>query len=847
MSAPGAIFDLDIQQPDEFVPLPDEDDGEITNIDDGEGGLLAILGPMEEEAEGQGGGFYTNLAEELPEYVLQKIASDLLERITQDQESRKKSDEQYAKGLMQTGIGEPAPGGADFDGAARTTHPMLAEAAVDFQARIMKELWPAGAKGPVRPNIVGDVTKEKTERAERKTAFLNYQISTIIKEARPTLEKMLTQVPLAGAQYIRQWWDPRLDRVRWTFVPFEKVWIPEGAADYYSATRRTYGETLDGVEFRLRVDSRLYRDVISSPPPSTPDESAAQAANQKIEGVTATSPNLDAQRQVYETMTYLEVSDEMAMLLDFEQPGKLYPYLITIDQADRKILAIYRDWEQEDKTCGPIDHLYEFPFIPWRGAHPVGLAQMVGGLSAAATGALRALLDSAFIANTQGGFILKGSGTSSQTKRPQIGQYQEIDAGGLETPDIRQKVMSFATKEPSQTLFQLLGFVQDAGRGVVRTTLDDDSLNATSNVPVGTQISRVDESLVVFSSLHGRLHEAFDRLLGGLHRLNRQYLPETYRIENGPEILVYRRDFEGPCDVQPVSEPTIYSDQQRFAQNTAIVQRADAKPELYNHLKVERRLLKSFKIADVDELLVAEPEPVEANAVAENMTLAKGGMAYVYDDQDHLAHLQVHLDFMQSPLLGANPIIAPRYLKNALDHCADHILHFYVQHTTQLVEAAAGMPSTALVGQDPKVKVAFDRLLALASQKVMPDTEQAFSKVIPVMGAALAMLQKMQGQPQPMDPAKAALEAATAETERKTKQDQMTGALKARQMELDAKDTAIAEANKAQIAKAGNAAHLAGQLLTVQTQKEIAATKLVKPAPAPKPSFSDWRSLTPNQ
>lgn len=788
----------------EIEPL----EGEIHNEMAPDGSMIVTLGEAEEYAREDGeGGFYENLAEILPEQVMSRIATELLQKIEQDKESRKARVDQYEEGIRRTGMGKDAPGGAQFEGASKTVHPVLTEACIDYESRIIKELWPTG--GPVKAKINGAVTTEKTDRAARKVDYMNWQLTTGIKEARSVVEKTLTQVPLGGSQFIKVWQDHRLKRPRFQFISIDKIYLPAVADSYHSANRRTFGDTVTAIDVEQRMAQGLYRKLEIGRTSMVPEADKAQQANAKIDGKDAQpGMNVDDAREIYETMALLEVSDDMAEILNHEEPGELYPYLITMDVQSKEVLAFYRDWEEGDEAREPIEHLFEFPFISWEGAYGVGLPQIIGSLAGSATGALRALLDSAHIANMQGGLLLKGSGTGGQTKTGNPGEYIEID-GGLETDDIRKKVMPFATKDPSPVLFQLLGFLVEAAKGAVRTSLDETPADTAANVPVGTQFMRTEEGLVVFSSIHGRVHAAFDRLLAGLHRLNRLYLPESVRVDAaGKEIMVKRADFEGPADIQPVSDPTIFSDQQRLAQITAIQQRAATVPGIYDNIAVEKRFLKQLKVADFEELLVKQPQPEEMNAINENLALSFGRPVVAFPDQEHLAHLQAHLDFANSPVLGSNPIIAPKFLPGFVQHCAEHIVYHYVKTTTELVTHAAGRDAAELMSTDPEVKEAFDRLLAMASQHVVPSMAQDFEGAMPVLQAALAKLQAMAPKP-PIDPSAAALEVAKAETDRKTQNDHSQGA-------LNAQKNAIA-ADRNRITQEGN---------TLRAQTEIARTGL---------------------
>lgn len=860
MSAAGARSELpedrqapetDVQEGEQvgdYVSLNalNDDSGDTPTIETAEdGSLIVTIGQAYEKP--QEGDFYANLADGIvPENILEKLSTDLLRKIEQDKDSREDRDKQYEEGVRRTGLGKDAPGGASFEGASRVVHPMMTEACVDYSARIIKELWPVA--GPVKKSMVGAPTREKDEKATRKAEFLNYQLTKQIKEARAVMETTLTQVPLGGVEYIKQWWDHRLKRPRWAFVGVDDVYLPANAEGWYLSQRRTIKETISNFTIQERVDSGIYRDCHLSPVAMPPEQSKTAAANDKIEGKQPDGLNIDGDRDVYETMAYLEITPEMADVLGVEEEGRLYPYLISIDLQSKKVLALYRDWEEDDDTLEPIDHIFEFPFIPWRGAYAIGLPQIIGGLSGAATGALRALLDSAHIANTQGGLILKGSGAGSQTKRADFGEFTEIDGGGMETPDIRAKVMQFNTKEPSTVLFQLLGFLVEAGKGTIRTSMDESAIDSNANTPVGTQLSRVEEGLVVFSAIHGRIHEAFNRLLTGLHRLNRLYLPDSLRVDaEGKEILVKRSDFEGPPDVMPTSDPTIYSDQQRFAQMTALEQSSAMNPGLFDNRKIQVAKLKLWKIPDAEQYLVPEPEAHELNAVNENVSMALGKPVQAFPDQDHIAHLEVHLQFMASPMFGSSPLIAPKFLAPALQHIIEHMVMAYAKMNADLITGAAGRNAVELMStSDIEVKAEFDKLLAMASGHVMQISTETFQKAMPVIQQAQALLQKFQPPP-PMDPAQAALATAKAETERRGQADQMQGALKAKQIQQQAtsdqqKNAAMFERNQIQreIGEQRASTDLARTVLETNTARDVAATKVETGRGS---NFSDGSSL----
>jgi hypothetical protein len=836
---------------EEYITIEgaDPDDDRI-DLDEEE--TVATIGPgTEREDDLPDQEFYSNLALTIPPAVSSKIAADLLRKIDQDKDAREKRVDQYDMALRRTGLGKDAPGGAQFEGASRVVHPMITEACIDYAARIMKELMPIS--GPVKPRIVGIPTTQKVEKAERKSQHLNWQVTTQIKEARSVLETTFTQVPLGGDGYVLQYWDGRFKRPIWKFIPMDYVFIPFSASDFYSSHRKTYQEILADVDFKQRVEQGLYKETKTSAPSQRPEFNKAEQANQKIEGKTDEGQNLDGERIIYTTMTYLEVTEDLVPYLTQENVGEIYPYILAIDKESKEILSWQRNWESDDETKEPLDHLYEFGFIPWRGAQSIGMGQIIDGLSAAATGALRALLDSAHANNTLSAFVLKGTGISGQTTNATIGALTEIDAG-LECDDVRKRIMTPPFNPPSQVLFQLLGFLVETARGLVRTTMDENPDQMSPNTPVGTQLSRVEEGLVVFSSIHARAHAGLNRLLRGLHRLNKMYLPETIQVdEDGREIFVRRSDYEGPVDVEPVSDPTIYSDQQRFYQIQAIEDSAMKFPNLYNIRAIQKRKLALWRVPDVEEILPPQPEPKETNAVSENLEMALGRPVQAFPHQDHMAHLSVLMDFMQNPALGGNPLFGPVYMPLALKHAAEHIALYYATTVMETVKIATKTDPQDLEDNDPKVKMLVDQLYMQASATVMEPLAQGMQSVMPILQAAMQQMAAMAPKP-PIDPAAAAIQAATQETQRKGQKDAADHSLdQARLQHTIEKDSQQIQTDQqrnaadfARVDENRDAAELEAQTrirttqMDNQTAHDIARAKIESGAPT---RFSDGSSL----
>ena len=755
---------------------------EVSDVEDtDDGGAIVRFGEDEESPEGAGE-FYANLAEDFPESQLDELSQEFLDYIKKDREARKKRDEQYEEGIRRTGLGDDAPGGAQFQGASRVVHPMLTEVCVDFSARAIKEIFPPD--GPAKDQIIGDETPEKVAKARRKTRYLNWQLTQQIPEFRAELEQLLTQVPLGGAQYLKIPYDKAKKRATPIFIGIDDVLLPFAATNFYSAERKTHVQYVTEMEFLRRMRSGMYRDVDLAPTSAEPDVSKSEKANNKIEGRDSNAYNVDGLRTIYEIYAIAELDDETG----------LAPYIISIDDATGKVLSVYRNWQEDDETREEMQWIVEWPFVPWRGAYPIGIPQMIGGLSAAATGALRALLDSAHIANFPGMLKLKGGREGGQSERIDPTEVKEVE-GGAFSDDIRKIAMPLPFNQPSEVLFRLLGFLIDAGKGVIKTTLEDIADNQ-ANMPVGTQLARIEQGMVVFNAIHARLHDAMKRTLAVLHRINAMYLEEDEVKDETGQLLVKRSDFEGAMDVVPVSDPNIFSEAQRFAQVQALSQRAMALPQIYNLRKVEERILNQMRIPNVKELLLPAPEPKEMNSVNENVAASLGRPISAFPQQDHLAHLQVHLDFLTSPILGSSILIAPQFVPVMLNHIKEHIALWYATHVFEVASEAAGRDiSDFQKVKDNEVKQEFDRLLAATSQRVVPDAAEAFSALPQIVQQAMSMMQQLQGMNAPQDPRMA---AQMAETQRKAAADQASVAVEQARLKLDEAKVQLAAAEKQQ-------------------------------------------------
>ena len=762
------IFDADEESDVEELP----DGSAIVRLDD-------LKGPEENPD------FYANMAESMDTYDLQSLAIKYLDLIDKDKEAREERDKQYEEGIRRTGLGQDAPGGAQFMGASKVVHPIMAEACVDFAAKAIKELFPPD--GPVKTKIIGEVTEEKVEKAERKRDFMNWQLTEQIEEYRDEQEQMLTQLPLGGSQYLKLWYDESKKRPCAEFVPIDNIYLPFAAGNFYTAQRVTEVQDITQEEYEIRVKNGLYIDLDIYKPSEEPKQSKSQKATDRVEGKTDSGTNVDGIRRVYHIGTWLECDSDTIC------KGERAPYILMIDETEREVIGLYRNWEDGDETYAKLDWLIEFKFIPWRGAYAIGLPHLIGGLSAALTGALRALLDSAHINNAPTMLKLKGAKISGQSTTIEPTQVAEIE-GAPGVDDVRKIAMPVPFNPPNAVLFQLLGWLTDAAKGVV-TTSEEKIANASNTMPVGTAQALIEQGAAVFSSIHARLHESQRRVLRVLARLNRWHLDEQYKAEMVEDLAVTQDDFETNSDIVPVSDPHIFAEAQRYAQIQTLAARAQANPDLYNRLAVEKRILKQIKLPDINEVLPDPQDIKEMNPALENVAMTLGKPVGAFPMQDHMAHLQTHLAYATDPLYGSNPIMAPVFIPAVLEHIKQHLTLWYLNQADTYTTVALGRPFNILK-VEPVIREA-QQLLAAATQHVHKDSGEMLDNVGNTIGQMLQMVQQMRGAQQPQDPSiQALLQAQMAETQRKAAKDQVDAQLKAQDMAAEDKradDRLVAE------------------------------------------------------
>ena len=755
----------------------DEVEDEIIELDDGS----VVINYTETKKPSEDPEFYANLAEELDDGVLDDLAFEYLDLIEVDRESRSQRDKQYEEGIRRTGLGNDAPGGANFEGASKVVHPIMAEACVDFAANASRELLPPD--GMVKSEIKGLSDPTKIAVAERKTNFLNWQLTEQIEEYRDEMEQLFTQLPLGGSQYLKWRFDKDLNRPVPEWIPIDNLLLPFSSTNFYSAPRITEQQDITEDAFKVRIDSGEYRDIdVYTSDLDTDKQTKAEKANDKVEGKTEPTKNVDGVRRIYEVTCFLRLEDDPLT------SGERAPYVMTIDEITGKVVALYRNWEAGDTRRRKLDWIVEYKFIPWRGAYAIGMPHLIGGLSAALTGALRALMDAAHINNSQTMLKLKGGRIGGQTDRIEPTQVVEIE-GSPGVDDVRKLAMPMPFNAPSSVLFSLLGWLTDAAKGVVKTS-EGRIAEAGNNMPVGTTQALIEQGSKVFSSIHARLHRSQAKSLQVLSRLNYWYL-EDMDNQSGQAIAV--DDFEKNSDIRPVSDPNIFSETQRLTQAQAVLELAGKSPQLYDAREANLRVLKLLKVPDIEKVLPNPKGGKESNPALENVQMTMGTQAAAYPDQEHLDHIKVHLAYMMDPAYGGNPVITNGLLPLMVEHLKQHLTLHYLQSMRNYVSHAAGGTDAFKLNEERKLDKEAQEALAFAAQLVSQDSQQVFQAINPIIQQ---LSQQLQQAKQAMaqnallsDPTSQALiQTQMAETKRKAEEMQAKLQLEREKMQAEMAD-----------------------------------------------------------
>ena len=732
---------------------------EITQDEDG--GVTFDFDPLRNKDREDD--FFDNLAEFMDESELAEVANDLMDQYSANRASRHDWEEAYSDGLELLGFNyeertEP------FRGATGVTHPLLAEAAVQFQAQAFNELLPAD--GPVRTTVLGSTTHAKSEQATRVKNFMNYYITNVMEEYTPEFDQMLFNLPLAGSTFKKVYFDDALGRPVSKFVPAEHLVVPYETSDLQTCPCIAHVVRISMNDLRKQQVSGFYRDVPVLP--SQPNTDSISQETDYIDGMSAS--NIDYDCTLLEFHADLDLPGYENKDEEGEETGIKVPYIVTISEENSKVLSIRRNYEEEDPLTNKIQYFVHYKFLPGFGFYGLGLIHTIGGLSRTATAALRQLIDAGTLSNLPAGFKARGLRIRDDDTPLQPGEFRDVDAPGGQ---IRDSLMPLPFKGPDQTLYQLLGFVVDAAQRFATIT-DMKVGDANPSAAVGTTIAMIEQGTRVMSAVHKRLHYAMKIEFKILARVMKESLPPVYPYEvPGAESTVKAEDFDERVDVLPVSDPNIFSQSQRIALAQTELQMAMQAPDIHNIPEVYRRVYDALGVKNTDMILISDtPNDISPKDPAqENIDSLENGALQAFKGQNHMAHMQSHLLFITGGSASQMPNVQLAMQKHLLNHIQ---LQAEEQADQQFAQQN---PNVAL--QDPATNIQYQAMLA---QFVAQGTQQLVELGKQIQGG---------GQEQAPDPL---IELKQQELQLKSQQEQNDMAMEQQQLQLDREKLAQREA-----------------------------------------------------
>ena len=602
--------------------------------------------------------FGANLAEFLDDSILGAMGTQIYEDFVEYKSSRKDWEQAYVTGLDLLGFKyeqrtEP------FQGASGATHPVLAEAVTQFQALAYKELLPA--EGPVRTQILGNITPEKQQQADRVKEFMNYQMMDVMKEYEPEFDQMLFYLPLAGSTFKKVYYDSLLNRAVSQFIPADDLVVPYTATSLEDADSIIHVIRMSKNDLRKQQVNGFYRDIELEPGDDLRND--IKDKQRQLEGTTAT--NYQELFTLFECHTYLDLEGFEDKDASGEPTGIKLPYIVTIEEASRQVLSIRRNWEQADVKKAKIPYFVHFKFLPGFGFYGLGLIHMIGGLSRTATSALRQLIDAGTLSNLPAGFKMRGIRIRDDAQSIQPGEWRDVDAPG---GNLHDAFMVLPYKEPSQTLLALMGVVVQAGQRFA-SIADLQVGDGNQQAAVGTTVALLERGSRTMSAVHKRIYAAMKDEFFLLARLFKIYLPNEYPYDvPGASRTIKNTDFDDRVDILPVADPNIFSQTQRITLAQTEMQLAASNPAIHNTYEVYRNMYEALGVKDIDKILIRPQQPQPKDPAQEHIAALAGQPFQAFPAQDHRAHLTSHLSFMATTLVKTNPILMAALEKNCFEH-----------------------------------------------------------------------------------------------------------------------------------------------------------------------------------
>ena len=648
LGGPNEEVEIEVEQIEDPTEMLAQEDGSVVvNFED----------MLQEELQADAD---ANLAEIIDERVLMPIASELLGFYEDDRASRQDWENSYSEGLDLLGIKyeqreEP------FRGSSGVTHPLIAEAITQFQAQAYKELLPSN--GPVRTQILGSSTPETEMQAQRVKEFMNYEILHVMEEYDPEMDRLLFYLPLAGSAFKKVYFDDILDRAVARFVPADDLLVPYNATDLASATRVTHIIRMDENDIRKFQAGGFYRDI-SLKPYEQDDE--LREKERQLSGIEKTTDTQDC--TLLEVHTGLDLAGfEHRSPLDGEPTGIKLPYIVTIDEGSSKILSIRRNWKEGDELYRKIPYFTHYKFLPGLGFYGFGLLHMIGGLGRSATSILRQLIDAGTLSNLPAGFKARGIRIRDADEPLSPGEFRDIDVPG---GALKESILPLPYKEPSQTLYALLGFVVEAGQRFAAIA-DLQVGDGNQQAAVGTTVALLERGSKVMSAIHKRLHYAQKNEFRMLARVFAESLPPMYPYSVwGADSIIKQADFDERVDIVPVSDPNIFSMSQRLALAQTQLQLAQTNPQMHNLYEAYRRIYHAIGVQNIEGILPTPKPPQPTDPAIENAKSIIQELLQAFPTQDHDAHIAAHMMFMKTPIPASTPPIFALLQAHLCEHIA---------------------------------------------------------------------------------------------------------------------------------------------------------------------------------
>jgi hypothetical protein len=742
---------LDALEMDPAIEVEIAEGPEISVMDDGS--VEVVFEPEDETGEGE---FGENLAESLDEGYLQTLSTDLMGLVDDDVNARKDWVDTYVKGLEVLGFKyeEKTEPWQDACGAYST---ILAEAAIRFQAETMSETFPAA--GPVKTAILGMITKEKEEAAARVKEDMNYQLTEVMVEYRPEHERMLYSLGLAGSAFKKVYFDPRLERQIAVYIPAEDVIVPYGASHIESAERVTHIMRKTKNEVLRMQDAGFYREVDLGDPVQFHSDIEKKKAEEGGYSLTQ-----DDRYAIYEIHvdTVLEGVDE-----EDDLPK---PYVITIDKGTGEVLAIRRNWEPEDSKYIKRQHFVHYVYVPGFGFYGLGLIHIIGGYARAGTSIIRQLVDAGTLANLPGGLKSRGLRVKGDDTPIAPGEFRDVD---VPSGSIKDNIMTLPYKEPSQTLLTLLDRITNEGRRLGAIS-DMNISDMSANAPVGTTLALLERTLKPMAAVQSRVHYAMKQEFKLLKEIIAEYAPGQYDyMPDTGERKARKTDYE-TTEVIPVSDPNSSTMAQRVVQYQAVLQMAQSAPQIYDLPQLHRQMIEVLGVKNADKLVPTSADQKPRDPVSENMSALSGKPLKAFLNQDHDAHIAVHMSFLQDPMIaqqiGQNPQ-AQQIMSSLQAHIAEHTGFQYRKQIEERLGVTLPPPDEEL---PESIEYELSRLLADAGKQLTQAHQQQAAQT--------------QAQQQQQDPLfqlqMQELQIKAQDVQRKAQKDQVDAQLAAKKVQI---------------------------------------------------------------